>query len=82
MRFYFTSTGLLDYNTRRRPKGTNRIRPIPDILYYGGRNIASIFLNFAKESLRKGGRAMDVAGIVAEYNPFHGGHTYQIAQTR
>lgn len=25
---------------------------------------------------------MDVAGIVAEYNPFHGGHAYQIAQTR
>ena len=25
---------------------------------------------------------MDVAGIVAEYNPFHGGHAYHIAQTR
>ena len=25
---------------------------------------------------------MDAVGIVAEYNPFHGGHAYQIAQTR
>ena len=25
---------------------------------------------------------MDVAGIVAEYNPFHGGHAHHIAQTR
>ncbi len=82
MRFCFTSTGLLDYNTYGRPKGTNRIRPIPDILYYGGQNIASIFLDFAKKSLREGGCAMDAVGIVAEYNPFHGGHAYQIAQTR
>ena len=25
---------------------------------------------------------MHVAGIVAEYNPFHTGHAYQIAQTK
>ena len=25
---------------------------------------------------------MAVAGVVAEYNPFHTGHAYQIAQTR
>ena len=25
---------------------------------------------------------MAVAGIVAEYNPFHSGHAYQITQTR
>ena len=25
---------------------------------------------------------MKIAGIIAEYNPFHGGHAYQIEQTR
>ena len=25
---------------------------------------------------------MKIAGIVAEYNPFHTGHAYQIARTR
>ena len=25
---------------------------------------------------------MNVAGIVAEYNPFHNGHAYHIAETR
>ena len=25
---------------------------------------------------------MTVVGVVAEYNPFHGGHAYHIAQTR
>jgi predicted nucleotidyltransferase len=29
-----------------------------------------------------GGEKMKVAGIVAEYNPFHRGHAYQIAQTK
>ena len=32
--------------------------------------------------LPKGGRAVAVAGIIAEYNPFHRGHAWQIAEIR
>lgn len=30
----------------------------------------------------KGGPAMRVTGVIAEYNPFHGGHQYQIARAK
>src|SRR5699024_4432983 len=32
--------------------------------------------------LPKGCEEMHFAGIVAEYNPFHNGHVYQVEQTR
>ena len=30
----------------------------------------------------RGGGCLKVAGIIAEYNPFHNGHSYHIEETR
>jgi predicted nucleotidyltransferase len=50
------------------------------ILYKFKISIHNIF--FLTKSCSYGGYLMRVAGIIAEYNPFHKGHAYHIEQTR
>ena len=56
-----------------------RCRHVPDILYYGSDYTASIFCLFHKT---QEGCTINVVGIVAEYNPFHTGHAFHLAETR
>ena len=41
-----------------------------------------MFFQYFSEIDRKGWSELKIVGIVAEYNPFHAGHRYQIAETR
>jgi predicted nucleotidyltransferase len=50
------------------------------ILVLIGKKNKGFFLFFSKSLER--GKGVDIVGIVAEYNPFHAGHRYHIAQTR
>ena len=61
-------------STKRR-----RCRRVPDILYYGDSRTASIFCILDKIWE---GRTINVVGIVADYNPFHAGHAFHLAETR
>lgn len=52
------------------------------LYYYDRRKISSVNRVFLRLTIKKGGVFVKIAGIIAEYNPFHNGHRVHIEKTR